>query len=475
MNAREDNILPCLRDFFQQLDIGPQSSSFLRPSGEAKKGSELCDELFEMALSEFRGITIDKIENLRIRSRLTVVQKMEASNRQSQIRTLEEAAEFTNREIGVIYDEFKKAQYLEQNEEIDPTRDENIDKNKIPGGVVGQKMFVKMMKEICPWKQAAIVRPASNVRHQERAKFRRINITILLSSLESRPIHSSLVLRAHPILFDHIYHYAEKQLVDIVPLGTGVDLPTIVRLLNIICKQSSNARIRLFFNLHDVDGDSVLDKQGLFDLVDSFLWLLCGGLAIETSPTGDASLPAEKMDKDATTSGRISVQRRTSAYATFLTQTGSGSSVGQQQDENWVRSLTSFVKRLLPATGSMASISEESEHSANKPELSENVKADAMDGGETAETANNQLLSAPMSTLALTASDVSLNHPHPADGESTLWQDVEYLVPPIYLELADAIKAVDRLEAFRLAWNDFLVLVLSEPLLMGFFGRAGEM
>ncbi|RKP03296.1 hypothetical protein CXG81DRAFT_24070 [Caulochytrium protostelioides] len=66
-----------------------------------------------------------------------------------------------------------------------------------------------------------------------------------------------------------------------------VDLSTMVHLMDLIMKQNMNARIRFFFDLHDVDGDGVLDGRELKSVMDSLLELFEHGAALGQATESD--------------------------------------------------------------------------------------------------------------------------------------------------------------------------------------------
>jgi hypothetical protein len=123
LDAHGDELyLPMLRDYFKSLSkpvvsapfdqivLGARLPSDKSPMPTQVTGSMLTQHLFSLAFS-FQSLTLDKIERCRTASRLTVVQKMEDNSRKSQVRSLSENSAFSQRELGVIYDDFKKVRF----------------------------------------------------------------------------------------------------------------------------------------------------------------------------------------------------------------------------------------------------------------------------------------------------------------------------------------------------------------------------
>lgn len=83
------------------------------------------------------------------------------------------------------------------------------------------------------------------------------------------------------MLVDRIYVYSSAhfkmarkgKLHETKPVSEAfiVDLATVIQVLDIILKQSLNARMRFLFDIHDVDGDGSLNNSELTSIMDSLL------------------------------------------------------------------------------------------------------------------------------------------------------------------------------------------------------------
>lgn len=124
----DDIFVAVLKDFFARLGV-PESSSSPTTSEEMPDITTLTGQpLFRLLMSEAcnvlgPSISTEAIETLRTRYRLDVVHQMEATNRKSQIRTLCEQVSLSFDEVGVVYDEARRLEFIHGDEEEDPTGD----------------------------------------------------------------------------------------------------------------------------------------------------------------------------------------------------------------------------------------------------------------------------------------------------------------------------------------------------------------
>jgi hypothetical protein len=293
---------------------------------------------------------------------------------------MQENTSFSIRELGVIYDEFKKVQFFQDSTAQDSSRKKDgstlmnaIYMGATPGGLISGTMFSKMMMEICPWRPWYLRRSFG----LDLAPF-----TIIMAGtpVRVRPIRISIptLIRAHggvvstltdgrdwSGLHERMYRYGEKQINAILssaevigpqksgatpePFGmgaeedvepgndipsediaeikageeerivsvnpspdvrenvvvvgerrssissskpngrvqtsfTGIDLPSIITILDTLCNKPSNARIHYFFNVHDSDRDGWWTLDDICSAIDSLLMLLGGASVGGNSP-----------------------------------------------------------------------------------------------------------------------------------------------------------------------------------------------
>lgn len=418
----EDYVLPELRQYFKSLGQGSHVVEFSEDSRKSISGDELCDQLFDISLSEFGFVTIELIEQLRTKSRLIVVQKMEANNRISQIRTLQDSSKLSQREVGIIYDEFKKVQFLELQERDNHELITIIDSEQ-PGGVIHKKAFVKLMKAVSPWKERS-VRPLTEAfGRPHRVKAHRINVSLLLLISSSNFADS---LPSFFSFYERLYSFVEGQVRR--PLASsersGADLVSIVKLLDSICSSDPNDRMKLFFTAHDEDSDDHLNRYEMFALIDSLLWLLCGELAQESDDLMESSNRTSSHMSVRTS--MLSVDQRYRSNDNMLTEYQLFNASSQTDEEKLVGGLTVFLqtaKDICTRQASFGSVSNEM----------------------------------PESSFLDNRSQKRIN---------------SLSVPHYYCDIADALALLPA--EIRLSYNDFMICVQSEPLLTEYFRKKLE-
>lgn len=67
-----------------------------------------------------------------------------------------------------------------------------------------------------------------------------------------------------PDLIDHMYAHC-----DAVSKG-AITFITVVKVLNVICRGAATERLKLFFDLHDRDGDGVLSNAEFTDAMNTY-------------------------------------------------------------------------------------------------------------------------------------------------------------------------------------------------------------
>jgi Ca2+-binding EF-hand superfamily protein len=203
-------------------------------------------------------ITNQTIESLRIRFKLSVVNKMEIQNKKSQVRLLSEQVLLSQAEIGIIYDQFSRLQFLK----IDQyqTQSQIIDKLKQKESEIYHNLFV-----------------AGGFGNKHQRKQKNNAGDILLSDFQNL-LYKLLPFKKcdrpedlYLSIIDRIYFYIMFQ-----NSKKAIDLATIVHTLDVLMKQPLPLRLRFIFNLYDVDGDGFLSKSELKSIMDAFLDIFTG-------------------------------------------------------------------------------------------------------------------------------------------------------------------------------------------------------
>ncbi|KAJ3128543.1 TBC1 domain member 9 [Nowakowskiella sp. JEL0407] len=123
----DDIFVRILKEFFQRLGAAESSTvanatpTTPTTANENDPSMLIGRSLFEYTLSVAYGsfahvVTTDTIQYLRMKYRLKVVHQMEDASRKSQVRTLAEQVALTLEEVGIIYDEVRTIEFL--NEEL---------------------------------------------------------------------------------------------------------------------------------------------------------------------------------------------------------------------------------------------------------------------------------------------------------------------------------------------------------------------
>ena len=495
-----DTLLNMLRNYFAVLDGDDNFefdfNSIIRPAGSVAKyleklkvdlnssreqvmekvSSADADFLFYMAFTSFDGVTYDCLESLRQFHRRQVVHKLEVSTRKNQIRTLAEGTSMSVREIGILYDAFRKVLFFTNstsNEGYGSFRTSSIS-HTAATATLTYEMFEKFMTELCPWKAGwtALSRTGSDfpqltvtqsdgkrgwywqqvpaqLIQNDSGSYRivpvRIWCSILMSCKTFGETSDSIVsssleyeseeLQPRSSLIERLFVYSEnrlKQLRDIPaksleqtdnvsrpvePETTGVDLPILIQLMDTLCKQTSNARIRLFFNIHDTDTDGLLNNLNVYDIIDDFLWLF--------------------MREDEEWSSALLVKQQDQ----------------HQVQLSWQSGIESLLKKWAAGNQQRNWVNELSKHEPGKREervvwalekfIERIIKLD-----QTWEHRNlENTLSSPGTTFCL--------------------------IPPLYYTLTSRLRTLPR--NLTLNFNDFFVIIQGEPIFVDFFDRLVEL
>jgi hypothetical protein len=100
-------------------------------------------------------------------------------------------------------------------------------------------MFKRMMSEISPWRQSPIT---AKLPSSARVKIHRIDLRLLLALFGVSMDGEAMTV------FDRVYDYCEAHVQRRYANVHGIDLPSIVQSLDMMCKQTSNTRIRFFYH-----------------------------------------------------------------------------------------------------------------------------------------------------------------------------------------------------------------------------------
>jgi hypothetical protein len=124
----DDIFVAVLRDFFARLGIQPSPGSIDLPVSPLTSDPQLVTgkALFDILMNESCSvlgphISSEGLESLRIKYKLAVVHQMEGTNRKSQVRTLCEQVSLSFNEVGAVYDEVRRIEFVRGDEEEDPT------------------------------------------------------------------------------------------------------------------------------------------------------------------------------------------------------------------------------------------------------------------------------------------------------------------------------------------------------------------
>jgi hypothetical protein len=127
----DDIFVAILKDFFSRLGVQQSTSSpdvaITAPaSGHIDSTLMTGNALYQVLMNEATlvlgpQISSEAIESLRVKYRLNVVHQMEGTNRKSQVRTLCEQVSLSFDELGAVYDEVRRLEFVQADEEEDPT------------------------------------------------------------------------------------------------------------------------------------------------------------------------------------------------------------------------------------------------------------------------------------------------------------------------------------------------------------------
>ncbi|KAJ3269462.1 TBC1 domain member 8B [Terramyces sp. JEL0728] len=294
----DDIFVAVLKDFFSRLGIqegspdSPVSPTVVDTKGEVTTltGKALYNVLMNDVCNVLGPlITTEVIETCRMKYRLAVVHRMEATNRKSQVRTLCEQVSLSNDEVGFVYDEVRRLEYIHGDEEEDP-EGESAQLSK------SEKESELSMRVILSnkggWGLLRRYTLSSTQRNDPTQKtislsdFRRIFKVVspfhkTATGLSGAKSNENVAEEFAMSIIDRIYYYCSFQFnfvqrqkrvgADVNDIGFIVDLAAMVHVLDALMKQPLHTRLRFMFDLYDLDGDGYLDNVELKAIMDSFL------------------------------------------------------------------------------------------------------------------------------------------------------------------------------------------------------------
>lgn len=282
--GRDDDIfMNILRGYFKRLG---QESSSSDVDLNSMKGLVLYQYTMNLAYGVYAGMISHYIvESLRSKYRLQVVHQMNFSNRRSQTRTLEEQVSLKIEEIEIVFDEVEvinfareeRRQHIHQYEKLflsEKREEERLRDSLIKLGgwgmvknvvkkstekdieernAIGLKDFRIIMSRVSPWKTASKFNSGEKDTNSRQVSL--IDRIYVYSSVHFKLVRNKR--NTENLNFNKDSYIA--------------DLATVVNILDVILKQSLNARLRFLFDIHDLDGDGFLSNDELKAIMDSML------------------------------------------------------------------------------------------------------------------------------------------------------------------------------------------------------------
>ncbi|KAI8900293.1 rab-GTPase-TBC domain-containing protein [Globomyces pollinis-pini] len=295
LRGKDDDIfVAVLKDYFSRLgvqDPSPASPASIDQATDLNTmtGRSLYTHLMAEACTNLGPlITNEAIESLRMKYRLQVVHQMEATNRKSQVRTLCEQVSLSFDEVGIVYDQVRRLEFIHGDEEEDPNgsaatsaKNARIEEDSMRatlasiGGWGLVRRYTTCIKDVDPHHKTISLYDFKKIFHIV-SPFRNKS-----QNNDTKPDSNGdqFVL---PII-DRIYYYCSFQFnfvqrqkrtnVDPNEIGYMVDLAATVHALDAIMKQALHSRLRFFFDLYDLDGDGYMNEIELKAIMDSLLEL----------------------------------------------------------------------------------------------------------------------------------------------------------------------------------------------------------
>jgi hypothetical protein len=126
----DDIFVAVLKDYFSRLGVQESPNSIDSPvspvqTPETVTGKQLYIQLMNEGCNVLGPlITNELIETTRMKYRLAVVHQMESTNRKSQVRTICEQVSLSFDEVGVVYDYYRRIEFVHEDEMEDPNSEQ---------------------------------------------------------------------------------------------------------------------------------------------------------------------------------------------------------------------------------------------------------------------------------------------------------------------------------------------------------------
>ncbi|KAI8099636.1 rab-GTPase-TBC domain-containing protein [Halteromyces radiatus] len=234
-----------LKHYFSQLNEP------LYPDSENPKARHLTkfNELLLVAYREFGNITDEKVRELRQTHQLKVVAGIESFTKRSTIRNIDNTAGLNKDELSVIYDKFYNVLYYKQHhrhDRYDPSTPSSSSSS------------------------SSATNTNSTVSRMDLTSFETFFGSLAnwakLTNQDYEP-ERERQLKVGKLLLERLF-----ALFDVTNSGT-VSLQDAICGIASIVKGDLNDHIQLFFNLHDLDKDGLLNREEVLELSETLLWI----------------------------------------------------------------------------------------------------------------------------------------------------------------------------------------------------------
>ncbi|KAI8341806.1 rab-GTPase-TBC domain-containing protein [Chlamydoabsidia padenii] len=221
-----------LKHYFGQLNDP------LYPDSDNAKAKNLTkfNELLLVAYREFGNITDEKVRELRQTHQLKVVAGIESFTKRSAIRNIDNTAGLTKDELGVVYDKFYNVLYYKQQhrpEHVDTSSSTNASRMDLTA-------FGTFLGSLANWAK--------------------------LHGYDYEP-ERERQLKVGKLFLERLF-----DMFDVSHAGTISLQDAIVGVASIV-KGDLNDQIKLFFDIHDVDNDGLLNRDEVLELSETLLWI----------------------------------------------------------------------------------------------------------------------------------------------------------------------------------------------------------
>ncbi|KAI9283521.1 rab-GTPase-TBC domain-containing protein [Umbelopsis sp. AD052] len=225
LKATDDGaFMHVLKNFFASLDDP------IYPNADTAKARSLTkfNELLLVAYRDFHVVTDTSIRQLRQTHQLKVVAGIESFTKRSAIRNLDDSANLSKDELGVLYDKYYNAIYYDQK------RGERSDAR------MNYVTYERFMGSVANW-----------------AKF----------TARDRTAEREVQLGIGQNFMTRLFEYIDTKKMN------GLTFQDVVTGIGHIVRNGLMEQIEFFFNLHDIDKDGFLSKEEVLQLSETLLWL----------------------------------------------------------------------------------------------------------------------------------------------------------------------------------------------------------